>query len=129
MALFSGGNDGVDPPHQRGTYGNVQIAIRREGHNLTPPITRYHPEIARAKGKLPGGPNCGQLAKSIPQIQFANVTAATWMLNSLFAYTCGLLAYQEVQFDIIEARSLPQFLLKEEDIPQPPPAADCTTIL
>ena len=81
---------------------------------MTAPITRYHPEIARAKGELPGGPNCGQLAKSVPQIQFANVTAATWMLNALFAYTCGRLAYQEVQFDILEARSLPQFLLKEE---------------
>ena len=45
------------------------------------------------------------------------------MLNALFAYTCGRLAYQEVQFDILEARSLPQFPLKEEEIPQPPPAS------
>ena len=122
VALFSGGNDGVNPPHERGTYGNVQIHIRQDGIDLTAPITRFHPEIAQAEGDLPGGPNCGQLAESLPQILFANLAVASAMLNAFFAYSCGRLAYQEVQFDILEARALPQFPLKPNQFPQPLPA-------
>jgi hypothetical protein len=119
VALFSGGNDGVEPPNQRGTYGNVQIAIRRGGRDLTVPITRYHPEIANAEGGLPGGPDCGQLAVSVPQILFANLAVASALLNSFFAYTCGRLAYQEVQLDILDARMLPQLPLAPKDAPSP----------
>ena len=53
VVLISGGNEGVDPPREMGTYGNVQIAVRRAGQNLTAPITRFHPEIAQAKGSPP----------------------------------------------------------------------------
>jgi hypothetical protein len=101
VALFSGGNDGVNPPTERGTYGNVQIHIRRDETDWTAPLTKFHPEIRRAEGELPGGPNCGQLAESIPQILFANLGVASAMLNAFFAYTCGRLGYQEVQFDIL----------------------------
>ncbi len=109
VALFSAGNDAVDPPHERGTYGNVQIAIRCGGEDLTAPITRFHPEIAKADGKLPGGPGCGELVASAPQIVFTNLAVGSAMLNAFFAYSCGLLDYQEVKLDIIEGRSLPQF--------------------
>lgn len=122
VALFSGGNDGIDPPRERGTYGNVSVHIRAEGRDLTVPITRFHPEIARAEGELPGGPNCGQLAESVPQIIFANLAVASAMLNAFFAYCCGLLSYQEVSFDILEARALPQFPLKPDRYPQPLPS-------
>ncbi|GEM_PF-2438880 len=119
VALFSGGNDGVNPPNERGTYGNVQIHVRRDGTDWTAPLTKFHPEIRQAEGELPGGPNCGQMAESIPQILFANLGVASAMLNAFFAYTCGRLGYQEVQFDILEARSLPQFPLQGNRIPQP----------
>ena len=109
IALFSGGNDGVEPPRERGTYGNVQVQVRRGGADLTVPLTRYHPEIARPKGKLPTETNCAQLAQSSPQILFTNLAVASAMLNAFFAYTCGQLAYQEVKLDIVEARMLPQF--------------------
>lgn len=121
VAVFSGGNDGVEPPDQRGTYGNVQIAIRRHGRNLTAPLTRYHPEIASADGTPPGGPDCGQLAVSASQILFTNLAVASSLLNCLFSFTCCRLAYQEVQLDIVEARMLPQLPLATEMIPDPLP--------
>ena len=111
IALFSGGNDGVEPPRERGTYGNVQVQVRRAGADLTVSLTRYHPEIARPKGKLPTETNCAQLAQSSPQILFTNLAVASAMLNAFFAYTCGQLGYQEVKLDILEARMLPQFPL------------------
>ena len=124
VVLISGGNDGVDPPGQRGTYGNVQIAIRRAGREVTVPITRYHPEIAGATGKLPGQQECGEMVTSTPQILFTNLAVASVMLNALFGYACGRLSYQEVQFDILEARMLPQFPLAAADFPKPLPSPE-----
>lgn len=124
VALFSGGNDGVNPPHEQGTYGNAQVHIRRDGVDWTAPLTKFHPEIRNAEGELPGGPNCGQLAESVPQILFANLAAASALLNAFFAYSCGRLEYQEVQFDILQARSLPQFPLKGAKVPQPLPVPE-----
>jgi hypothetical protein len=111
VVLISGGNDGVEPPREQGTYGNVQIAVRKNGKDVTVPITRYHPEIANATGDIPGGNGCGQIVASVPQILFTNLAVASAMLNALFAYTCGRLKYQEVQLDVLEARSMPQFPL------------------
>lgn len=115
VVLFSGGNDGVELPQKRGTFGNVQIAIRHSGADLSAPITRFHPEIRHAQGKLPSELDCGQLAVSSRQILMANLAVASAMMNAFFAYTCGRLSYQEVQFDILEARSLPQLPLKLND--------------
>lgn len=111
LVLFSGGNDGVELPDKRGTFGNVQIAIRRDGVDLSAPITRFHPEIRDAQGKLPSQIDCGQLAVSSRQILMANLAVASAMMNAFFAYACGRLSYQEVQFDILAARSLPQMPL------------------
>lgn len=120
VTLLSGGNDGVEPPDRLGTYGNVQIAVRREGAQLAGPITRFHPEIANATGELPGGPDCGQQALSTPQILFANLAVASQMLNLFFAYVCGRLGHQEVQFDILAGRSLPYFPFAAGCLPPPP---------
>ncbi len=112
VTLISAGNDGVDPENgERGTYGNVQIAVRQGGEDVTAPITKFHPEIADPVGDMPGGPDCGQLAVSIPQILFANLQSATAALCAFFAYTCGRLSYQEVAFDILEGRMTPQLPL------------------
>ncbi len=119
VVLISGGNDGVEPPEMRGTYGNVQIHIRRDGKDLTHPITRFHPEVANATGDLPTDANCVQMAKSSPQILFANLATASHMLNAFFAYCCCELSYQEVTFDIIEAKSQPLFRLQRGTIPSP----------
>jgi hypothetical protein len=108
VVLISGGNDGVEPPRQRGTYGNVQIYVRRDGKDVSASLTRFHPEIANPKGKLPTELSCVELAQSVPQILFTNLAVASAMLNAFFAWTCGRLAYQEVKLDVLEARMLPQ---------------------
>jgi len=108
VALFSGGNEGVDPPRERGTYGNVQVYLRRDGRDVTASLTRFHPEIAHPKGKLPSEASCVELAASTPQILFTNLAVASAMLNAFFAHTCGRLAYQEVKLDVLDARMLPQ---------------------
>ncbi len=111
VALFSGGNEGVDPPHERGTYGNVQAYLRKDGRDLTAPLTRFHPEIANPKGKLPTQMSCAELAVSTPQVLFTNVAVASALLSAFFAHTCGRLSYQEVKLDILEGRMLPQLPL------------------
>lgn len=121
VVLISGGNDAVSPPHQRGTYGNVQVYVRQGGQDRTAPLTRFHPEIAQSKGPMPDEADCAQMALSAPQVLFTNVAVASSMLNALLAYTCGRLGYQEVQFDILEARCVPQMLLKPDEIPMPSP--------
>lgn len=108
VVLFSGGNDGVEPPRQRGTYGNVQVYVRRDGRDLTAALTRYHPEIANPRGKLPTELSCVELTQSVPQILFTNLAVASALLNAFFAYSCGRLGYQEVKLDVLEARMLPQ---------------------
>jgi hypothetical protein len=124
VALFSGGNEGVAPPRERGTYGNVQVYLRRAGRDLTAPLTRFHPEIANPKGKLPTEMSCAELAVSTPQILFTNLAVAGALLNAFFAFTCGRLHYQEVKLDVLEARMLPQFPLRPEEIPEPLPSPE-----
>jgi hypothetical protein len=119
VALFSGGNDGVEPPRQLGTYGNVQVYLRRDGRDVTVPLTRFHPEIASPTGKLPSQMSCVELAQSVPQVLFTNLAVASAMLNAFFAYTCGRLHYQEVKLDVLEARMLPQLPLPAEGLPAP----------
>ncbi len=127
VTLFSGGNDGVEPPHQRGTYGNVQVHVRKENQDITVPITRFHPEIANPKGKMPTDPDCARLALSSPQILFTNLAVASAMLNAFFAWTCGRLSYQEMKLDILDGRMLPQFPIaiipraRSTNRPAPPP--------
>src|SRR5947209_1769837 len=122
VALFSGGNEGVDPPRERGTYGNVQVYLRRRGRDLTAPLTRFHPEIASPKGKLPTEASCAELALSTPQILFTNLAVASALLNAFFAHACGRLHYQEVKLDVLEARMLPQLPLTGGQVAAPLPA-------
>src|SRR5262245_22702167 len=123
VALFSGGNEGIDPPRERGTYGNVQVYLRRGGRDRTAPLTRFHPEIASPKGKLPTEASCAELALSTPQILFTNLAVASALLNAFFAHACGRLHYQEVKLDVLEARMLPQLPLPAAEAPRPRKAA------
>jgi hypothetical protein len=104
VCLISGGNDGIGEDasghRQRGTYGNVQIHLRRGGRDETPPIAAYHPEIANPRDTLPTDIACTEALISVPQILFANLTTATAMLNAFFLHTCRHLDYPELCFDI-----------------------------
>jgi molybdopterin/thiamine biosynthesis adenylyltransferase len=83
--LISGGNDGVDPAAgQRGTYGNVQVYVRENGRDVTAPLEKFHPDIAKPADKSPAELDCIELAAAgAPQLLFANLAAASAMGNAL----------------------------------------------
>jgi hypothetical protein len=106
VCLISGGNDGVgtdaDGRPQRGTFGNVQIYVRRDGRDLTPALTRHHPEINNPGDHLPTDLSCTELAASVPQIVFTNLQVASAILSTVYLYLCNAAHYSEVVFDIAE---------------------------
>lgn len=98
VLLVSGGNEWSD--------GNVQIFLRWKGRQWTPPLTRFHPEIAEAADAEELF-SCDRAARSgEPQLLFTNLTVAAHMLNTLYAATTGGLSYEEVYFDIILGESV-----------------------
>jgi len=111
FCVISGGNDGVGPDAggtvRRGTYGSVQVYLRRDGADLSPSLTRHHPEIREAADRLPTEQSCTELVASVPQILFANLTVAAAMLNTLWLHLCGALHYGELSFDIAEGLMRP----------------------
>jgi molybdopterin/thiamine biosynthesis adenylyltransferase len=95
LSLISGGNDYVD--------GNVQVYIRQGGLDLTPSLTRYHPEIATPGDRNPAELSCEELmAAGAPQLLFANLMVASLMLNAFYALREGRLNYSEVYLDIVQ---------------------------
>jgi molybdopterin/thiamine biosynthesis adenylyltransferase len=117
ICLISGGNDGVGKDSsgtvRRGTYGNVQIYLRKHGKDLTPSLSAYHPEIANPKDKPPNELSCTELVVSKPQILFSNLAVASAMLNTLLLYLSGQLPYSELGFDISKGRAWPSVPIKE----------------
>lgn len=121
VCLISGGNDGIeagaDHPRNRGTYGNCQIYIRHDGVDLSPALTRYHPEIRRPTDKHPQDKNCSELVRSVPQILFTNLATASAVLNAFWLYCCKALHYSELAFDIADGLMAP--------VPLPAPDQNC----
>jgi hypothetical protein len=105
-AVFSGGNDGVENG-KSGTYGDVQIYLRRNGRNVTNPLSRFHPEIARPADRLPTDIGCTAALASAPQLLFTNAAVATAMLNAFYAWRTGALDYEEVYLDVLTGRTVP----------------------
>lgn len=106
VALFSGGNDDVADP-SGGTFGNVQVYLRRRGRNETNPLSAFHPEIADPADRPPDARGCGAVARSAPQILFTNASVAAAMLSTFFAWRSGALDYEELYLDIATGRSIP----------------------
>jgi len=72
VLLISGGNELLD--------GNVQIYARKEGKDVTPSLTDYHPEIAEPSDKSPAEMSCEELAQAGEvQLYFTNLSVATLM--------------------------------------------------
>lgn len=95
VTLISGGNDYED--------GNVQIYVREGGQDLTPSLTRYHPEIATPQDRNPAVMSCEELMEAgAPQLLFANLMVASLMLNAFYAIRQGSLNYSEVYLDIVQ---------------------------
>jgi len=111
VCLISGGNDGIGKDSLgrvvAGTYGNVQVHIRRDGRDITPSLFAYHPEIADPADALPTDVSCTAAMASLPQVVFANLAAASAMLNAFYLHVCRELHYAEVCFDIRDALMRP----------------------
>lgn len=74
--LISGGNEETD--------GAIQVYERKGGVDLTPPLTKFHPEIEFPKNNHPETPSCAQLIETgSPQLLTVNFTIAALMLNAL----------------------------------------------
>ncbi|MCX5892677.1 MAG: ThiF family adenylyltransferase [Deltaproteobacteria bacterium] len=100
LTLISGGNDYED--------GNIQVYLRRDGRDLTPRLSRYHPEIARPQDRHPAELSCEELmAAGAPQLLFTNLMVASLMLNAFYALRLDLPGYCEVYLDIRQNLSRP----------------------
>jgi molybdopterin/thiamine biosynthesis adenylyltransferase len=113
ITLISGGNDGVDE-QLRGTYGNVQVHVRRRGQDLTAPLDRFHPEIATPQDQSPHELSClDMVTAGVPQILFVNLAVASAMCNVLLRLMMREMEqpiYDEVGLDIADAVSTPHWL-------------------
>ncbi|MBP7828679.1 MAG: ThiF family adenylyltransferase [Kiritimatiellae bacterium] len=111
LTLISGGNDGIETTPEgevrRGTYGNAQVYLRRNGADVTPDLSRFHPEIAAPRDRLPTDKGCSELMDSVPQLFFANLLVASVMLNTFYLLACGALGYHEIAFDLAEGLCRP----------------------
>jgi molybdopterin/thiamine biosynthesis adenylyltransferase len=95
IVLISGGNEYSD--------GNSQVFIRKDKENLTATLTKYHPEMEDPKDKAPFELSCEEAAVSSPQLIFANMTAASLMLNIYYSIREGKFdpKFSEFYFDIL----------------------------
>ncbi len=100
LTLISGGNDFED--------GNIQVYLRRQGRDLTPRLSRYHPEIAQPQDRHPAELSCEELmAAGAPQLLFTNLMVAALMLNAFYGLSRDLPGYCEVYLDIRQNLSRP----------------------
>jgi molybdopterin/thiamine biosynthesis adenylyltransferase len=102
VTLISGGNEYTD--------GNIQVFVRRNGQNKTVRPEKYHPEMAQPGDKAPYELSCEALAASAPQLIFANLAAASLMLNAFYALEQKRfeLAKPEVYFDVVACAATPR---------------------
>lgn len=92
ITIISGGNELED--------GNVQLYIRKNGNDVTPSLTDYHPEIKNAVDKLPSEMSCEELQNSEPQLYFTNLGVATFMTFTFYNFLKGNYNFSEVYFDM-----------------------------
>lgn len=94
LVVINGGNENVD--------GSVQLWVRKDGQNVTPPLSYMHPEIRIIEGDDRAAMDCLTLAE-LPgggQHILANMTAANHMLTALWRYHQGNVSWTELQFDL-----------------------------
>jgi molybdopterin/thiamine biosynthesis adenylyltransferase len=117
VVLISGGNDGVGKDAsgklRHGTYGSCQVQIRRAGHDLTPSLAKYHPEIANPADRLPTNKHCTEQMVSVPQLLLTNLATASAILNALSLHLCGALHYSELGVDIADGLMRPLVTLDD----------------
>lgn len=97
VIIISGGNELED--------GNVQLYIRKDGKDITPSLTDYHPEIRNPIDKLPNEMSCEELQNSEPQLYFTNLGVATFMAFTFYNVLKGKINNSEVYFDMNTMKS------------------------
>ncbi len=111
ICLISGGNDGVGADSsgavRRGSYGNVQVYIRRGGADVSPSLTAFHKEIDQPTEPSGDDEHCTDILDSVPQLLFTNLMAASAICNTFWLYMCDALHYSELGFDIVDASMRP----------------------
>ena len=123
--LISGGNEGVGAG-ERGTYGNVQVWVRENGQDVAgAPLELFHPEIANPADKNPDELDCMELAaQGTPQLSLVNLAAASAMLSALLRIVMlppGETVYDEVCFDILDAKSVAYWVTRPQQSGSPNP--------
>lgn len=92
--LISGGNDEVHD-------GNVQIYLRENNSDVTPPLTYLHPEIENPEDRNPGHMTCDERASTgEAQLIFGNFEVASRMLSAFWVATENGIVYSETFFDL-----------------------------
>ncbi len=101
VLLISGGNETYD--------GNIQVYERRNGKDVSPPLSFLHPEIESPKDKNPADLACGELvAQGNVQLLTTNLTIASLMLNAYVRWLeRGELPYTEMYFDLLTGNVRP----------------------
>ncbi|MFV2066353.1 MAG: ThiF family adenylyltransferase [Pirellulales bacterium] len=111
ICLISGGNDGVGADSsgtvRRGSYGNVQVYIRRGGTDVSPSLTAFHKEIDQPAKPSGDDEHCTHILDSVPQLLFTNLMTASAICNTLWLYLCDAMHYSELGFDIVDASMRP----------------------
>lgn len=102
VVLVSGGNEYTD--------GNVQIFVRRQGQDMTCRLEKHHPELTSPRDKAPYEMSCEELAASSPQLIFANLAAATLMLQAFYSLEQKKFEFakSEVYFDVLSVAAAPR---------------------
>ena len=70
--VVCGGNDVVD--------GYAHIYVRKDGRDITPPLTYMNPSVSEPKDKSPAEMGCAELMEAKPQLYLANLDVAQSML-------------------------------------------------
>lgn len=107
VTIISGGNELTD--------GNVLLAIRRNGENVTLPLAnKYHPELLNPPDKNPGDEKekgCAAMVAIEPQLVVTNFAVASHMLNELYkvvAVQDKLGKISEINFDVLTGNAKAQ---------------------
>jgi molybdopterin/thiamine biosynthesis adenylyltransferase len=101
VTLISGGNDETD--------GNVIYYRRKDGKDVTKPLTKLDPAIANPQDKNPGTNRngCEANVNTTPQLLFTNLAIASTMCNVFYAHEKDNADFEQVYVDIKTLRSKP----------------------
>ena len=106
VLLISGGNDGVEKGRS-GTFGNVMVYRRAAGVDVTHPLTRFHPEIARPADKTRRAELRRAREDERASASVHELLVASAMLATFYSFRTGTLDFEELYLDIAGVKVTP----------------------